>query len=80
MSPQNINSDFGLYRHFKVASSHLRNSLTSPEGALYTFNIIRKHNVSKNWICFCPQVKVGKKTPTQLGPLDCDCALKNLWL
>jgi hypothetical protein len=23
-----------------------------------------------NWICFRPQVKVGKKTPTQLGPLE----------
>jgi hypothetical protein len=22
-----------------------------------------------NWICFRPQVKVGEKTPTQLGPL-----------
>jgi hypothetical protein len=22
-----------------------------------------------NWICFRPQVKGGKKTPTQLGPL-----------
>jgi hypothetical protein len=23
-----------------------------------------------NWICFRPQVKGGKKTPTQLGPLE----------
>jgi hypothetical protein len=23
-----------------------------------------------NWICFRPQVKVGEKTPTQLGPLE----------
>jgi hypothetical protein len=23
-----------------------------------------------NWICFCPQVKGGKKTTTQLGPLE----------
>jgi hypothetical protein len=23
-----------------------------------------------HWICFRPQVKVGKKTPTQLGPLE----------
>jgi hypothetical protein len=23
-----------------------------------------------NWICFLPQVKGGKKTPTQLGPLE----------
>jgi hypothetical protein len=23
-----------------------------------------------NWICFRPQVKVGEKTPAQLGPLE----------
>jgi hypothetical protein len=23
-----------------------------------------------NWICFLPQVKGGKKTPTQLDPLE----------
>jgi hypothetical protein len=23
-----------------------------------------------NWVCFRPQVKVGEKTPTQLGPLE----------
>jgi hypothetical protein len=23
-----------------------------------------------NWICFRPQMKVGEKTPTQLGPLE----------
>jgi hypothetical protein len=25
-----------------------------------------------NWICFRPQLKVGEKTPTQLGPLESD--------
>jgi hypothetical protein len=23
-----------------------------------------------NWVCFLPHVKVGEKTPTQLGPLE----------
>jgi hypothetical protein len=36
MSPQIINSDLGLYRYFNIASSLFRNSLISPEGALYT--------------------------------------------
>jgi hypothetical protein len=40
LSLQIINSDSALYRCFKVASSLLRNSLTSPEGALYKLNII----------------------------------------
>jgi hypothetical protein len=40
MSPQIINSDLGLYRYFNTASSLFRNSLISPEGALYIFNII----------------------------------------
>jgi hypothetical protein len=37
---QITNSDFGLYRYFKVASSILRYTLTS-EGALYRLNIIK---------------------------------------
>jgi hypothetical protein len=41
MSPQIINSDFGLYSYFKVASSLLRNSLTSPEGALFMIKVIK---------------------------------------
>jgi hypothetical protein len=40
MSLQIINSDFGLHRYFKVSSSLLRYSLTSPVGALYRLNII----------------------------------------
>jgi hypothetical protein len=39
-----------------------------------TFSIVRcsweyKHDVSDTE-CFCPQVKRGEKTPTQLGPLE----------
>jgi hypothetical protein len=41
MSPQIINSDFGLYKYFKVASSLFINSLTSSEIVLYKLNIIR---------------------------------------
>lgn len=38
---QIIKSDFGSYRYFKVASTFLRSSLTSPEGPLYKLNMIR---------------------------------------
>jgi hypothetical protein len=31
---------------------------------------VKKTRRFGNWICFRPQVKVGKKTPTQLGPND----------
>jgi hypothetical protein len=37
------NSDFGLYKYFKVASNSLRNQLNSPDGALYKFNVIKLH-------------------------------------
>jgi hypothetical protein len=39
MSPQIINSDFGLYRYFRVASSLFRDWIRSHEGALYKPNI-----------------------------------------
>jgi hypothetical protein len=34
-----------------------------------------------NWICFHPQVKVGEKTPTQLGPLErANPVIEILWI
>jgi hypothetical protein len=39
-SPQIINSDFGLYRCFKFASNLLRDSLASPEGAVYKLDVL----------------------------------------
>jgi hypothetical protein len=50
MSLHIINSDFGLYEYFKVASNLHRNLLTSPEGALYKLNIIRLDVYVSNWI------------------------------
>jgi hypothetical protein len=38
----------------------------------WTFSIAlysKKTRRFGNWICFRPQVNVGEKTPTQLGPL-----------
>jgi hypothetical protein len=32
--------------------------------------VLKKTQRFRNWICFRPQVKVGEKTPTQLGPLE----------
>jgi hypothetical protein len=32
--------------------------------------VFKKTRRFGNWICFRPQVKVGEKTPTQLGPLE----------
>jgi hypothetical protein len=43
MSPQIKNSNFGLYKYFKVASNPLRNRLKSPDGGLYKLNIIKLH-------------------------------------
>jgi hypothetical protein len=31
---------------------------------------LKKTRCFGNWICFRPQMKVGEKTPTQLGPLE----------
>jgi hypothetical protein len=31
---------------------------------------ILENTTFRKWICFHPQVKVGEKTPTQLGPLE----------
>jgi hypothetical protein len=39
----------------------------------WTFSIVwysKRTRCFGNWICFRPQVKVGKKTSTQLGPLE----------
>jgi hypothetical protein len=41
MSTQIKNSDFELYRYFKVAFSPLRNLLKSPDGSLYKLNITK---------------------------------------
>jgi hypothetical protein len=41
----------------------------------WTFSIVlyaKKTRRFGNWICFRLQVKVGEKTPTQLGPLERD--------
>jgi hypothetical protein len=32
--------------------------------------VFKKTRRFGNWICFRPQVKLGEKTPTQLGPLE----------
>jgi hypothetical protein len=32
--------------------------------------VFQKTQCFRNWICFRPQVKVGEKTPTQMGPLE----------
>jgi hypothetical protein len=48
MSPEIKNSDFGLYRYFKVASSLFLNSLKSAEGALYRLNTIKLHHLVSN--------------------------------
>jgi hypothetical protein len=37
---------------------------------LFHLPVFQKTRRFGNWICFCPQVKVGEKTPTQLGPLE----------
>jgi hypothetical protein len=39
-------------------------------GLFSSSGIPKKTRRFGNWICFRPQVKVGEKTPTQLGPLD----------
>jgi hypothetical protein len=39
MAPQTKNSDFGLCRHFKVASNPRRNGLKSTDRVLYELNI-----------------------------------------
>jgi hypothetical protein len=39
----------------------------------WTFSIVRYSKKTRrfgNWICFRPQVKVGEKTPSQLGSLE----------
>jgi hypothetical protein len=41
MSPHITNSDFGLYKYFRVASSLSINWLKFAEGALYKANIFR---------------------------------------
>jgi len=40
MRPQIKNSDFGLYKYFRVASSLFINWLKFAEGALYKVNIL----------------------------------------
>jgi hypothetical protein len=37
---------------------------------LFPSSGILENTTFRNWICFCPQAKVGEKTPTQLGPLE----------
>jgi hypothetical protein len=41
-------------------------------GFLNVFNrlVFERTRRFRNWICFRPQVKVGEKTPTHLGPLE----------
>jgi len=41
MSPQIKNSDFGLYKYFRVASSLFIHWLKFAEGALYDSNILK---------------------------------------
>jgi hypothetical protein len=37
---------------------------------LFYHPVFQKTRRFVNWICVRPQVKVGEKTPTQLGPLE----------
>jgi hypothetical protein len=37
---------------------------------LFQRPVFQKTQRFGNWICFRPQVKMGEKTPTQLGPLE----------
>jgi hypothetical protein len=61
------------YQEKPLTLSWLLSYCTEFTEFFWTFSIVlysKKTRRFGNWICFRPQVNVGEKTPTQLGPLE----------
>jgi hypothetical protein len=57
------------FEHQKQKHETIINNSQNISG-LFSSSCIPKTQRFGNWICFRPHMKVGEKTPTQLGPLE----------